>query len=301
MICKPDRYSRRAFLLSGAAATIGGASIRGLGDLSLLSSVGDIPPQDSPKNRVLHIIGHSHIDAAWLWPWRDGSNLALTTFRSALDRMKETPGFRYIHSSSIHYEWVQRADPKMFEEIRQRIKEGRLEVVGGWPVEPDCNIPSTESFVRHCLYGKEYCQRELGVDVKIGMNPDSFGHAAGLPSILKGAGYKYYVFMRPREDEMKLTLLFWWEAPDGSRVLTLRIWRSYHSPATRIPLAAQNVFAPGFNHGAFFMGVGDHGGGVTKDQVKQVLSMRNDQTPDGALCRSSLPLLNSHQHLKACR
>jgi len=277
-------YSRRQFLLAGTA-TLSAAAINGAPVLSSLitqapnGSSGST--QAPPAKKVLHIIGYSHIDAAWLWPWRDGSNIALTTFRSALDRMKETPGFRYSHSSSIHYQWVQRSYPKMFEEIKERVREGRLEVVGGWPVEPDCNLPSTESFVRHCLYGKEFCQRALGVDVNIGFNPDSFGHAAGLPSILKGAGYRYYVFMRPSEDEMKLPLLFWWDAPDGSRVLTLRIWRGYSSPASRIPLAVQNVFAPGFNHGAFFMGVGDHGGGVTKEQIKQVLEMQKDpQLPE---------------------
>ncbi len=111
--------------------------------------------------------------------------------------MKETPGFRYSHSSSMHYRWIQQADPEMFAEVQQRIREGRWEVVGGWPVEPDCNIPATESFVRQGLYGKKYCQRALGVDVKIGFNPDSFGHAAGLPTILKQSGYNYYVFMRP--------------------------------------------------------------------------------------------------------
>jgi len=224
---------------------------------------------------VMHIIGYSHIDAAWLWPWRDGSNLALTTARSALDRMNETPGFRYSHSSAIHYRWIQNADPEMFEEIRQRIREGRWEVVGGWPVEPDCNIPSTESFVRHALYGKMYCRGTLGVDVKIGFNPDSFGHAAGLPTILKQSGYNYYVFMRPQEHEMDLPLLFWWEGPDGSRVLTLRILHSYDNTATQIPVVAKSIFAPGFSHGAFFLGVGDHGGAVTKAQIQEVLLLRN--------------------------
>jgi alpha-mannosidase len=272
MTVQSDRFSRRQFLITSTAATVGAAS------LGVRASAADRSQDEikSAKSKVLHIIGYSHIDAAWLWPWRDGSNLALTTFRSALDRMNETPGFRYIHSSTIHYQWVERADPKMFEEVKARIREGRWEVVGGWPVEPDINIPSTESFVRHCLYGKEYCQRVLGVDVKVGLNPDSFGHAAGLPSILKKSGYNYYVFMRPREDEMKLPFLFWWEAPDGSRVLTLRIWRGYSSPASRIPQAAQIVFPPGFDHGAFFMGVGDHGGAVTKEQIKQVLEMQKD-------------------------
>ncbi len=224
----------------------------------------------------MHIIGHSHIDAAWLWPWRDGSDTVLTTFRSALNRIDETPGFCYSHSSSAHYRWVERADPDMFAEIQRRVKEGRWEVVGGWPVEPDCNIPSTESFVRHSLYGKQYCQRALGADVRIGSNPDSFGHAAGLPTILKRAGYGYYVFMRPQEHEMDLPLLFWWEGPDGSRILTGRIWKNYDADAELLRSAATAAFAPGFDHAAFFLGVGDHGGAVTKEQIRQVLEMRQD-------------------------
>jgi alpha-mannosidase len=292
-------YSRRKFLLSGTATLGIAALMRPTTRASMLRpwQLAEMSRPTAPaplnylhelshlpkpaKDKVLHVIGYSHIDAAWLWPWRDGSNIVLTTFRSALDRMKETPGFKYSHSSAIHYQWVQRSYPKMFEEIKERVREGRLEVVGGWPVEPDCNIPSTESFVRHCLYGKEFCQRELGVDVNIGFNADSFGHAAGLPAILKAAGYRYYVFMRPQDHEMKLPLLFWWEAPDGSRVLTLRIRRSYDNSPLRIAEAAQNNFAPGFNNAAFFLGVGDHGGAVTRDYIKQVLEMQNDpQLPE---------------------
>ena len=228
------------------------------------------------NKKVIHIIGYSHIDAAWLWPWRDGSDTVLTTFRSALNRMQETPAFCYTHSSSAHYRWVERADPEMFSEIKQRIREGRWEVVGGWPVEPDCNIPATESFVRHALYGKAYCQSALGAEVKIGFNPDSFGHAAGLPAVLKHAGYGYYVFMRPQEHEMNLPLLFWWESADGSRVLTLRIWHTYDGGPNLIQPAATAAFAPGFDHAAFFLGVGDHGGAVTKEQIRQILALQQD-------------------------
>lgn len=259
---------RRRFIAAGAAA-LGGVAAAGVPALGA---------QGNAKRRVLHIMGYSHIDAAWLWPWRDGSNLVLTTFRSALDRMKETPDFRYTHSSSAHYTWVERADPKMFEEVKERIKEGRWEVVGGWPVEPDCNIPSAESFVRHSLYGKDYFRRALGVEVNIGFNPDAFGHAAGLPGLLRRAGFKYYVFMRPQEHEMKLPLLFWWEGPDGSRLLTLRIRRGYSMNAERVADGAQNNFAPGFEHAAYFLGVGDHGGGATKEQIKRVIEQRTDTT-----------------------
>lgn len=263
-----DTFSRRNFIVGGAAA-VGVAAAHGMPVATT--------PAAQPGRPVLHIIGHSHVDAAWLWPWRDASNVVLTTARSALDRMQETPGFCYSHSSSMHYRWIQDADPGMFAEVLARIREGRWEVVGGWPVEPDCNIPATESFVRHALYGKSYCQRNLGVDVKIGFNPDSFGHAAGLPTILRQCGYRYYVFMRPRpEDGTTLPLLFWWEGPDGSRVLVLRILDSYDNSADRIPALAGSSFAPGFHDGAFFLGVGDHGGAVTKEQIRQVLQMQTD-------------------------
>ncbi len=226
----------------------------------------------------MHIIGHSHIDAAWLWPWKDSADLVLTTFRSALDRMQETPGFRYSHSSVIHYRWVQQAAPVLFAEILERIREGRWEVVGGWPVEPDCNIPSTESFARHCLYGKRFCKQALNVEVDIGFNPDSFGHAAGLPTILRQAGYSYYVFMRPQEHEMTLPRLFWWEGPDGSRVLAYRIYGDYDRGPDFLRDSAANGFPEGSTHGTFFLGVGDHGGAVTRSYIQQVLSMQNDET-----------------------
>ena len=112
------------------------------------------------------------------------------------------------------------------------------------------------------------------------MNPDSFGHAAGLPTILKNAGYGYYAFMRPQEREMKLPLLFWWEGPDGSRVLTLRIWHDY-DPANQavefIRSSPTQLFqTPGVPHAAMFLGVGDHGGAVTKKQIQEVLELRKD-------------------------
>jgi alpha-mannosidase len=266
--------SRRDFLLQGTATA---------GLLAANSAIARAAPlNDANGRKVLHIIGHSHIDAAWLWPWRDGADTVLNTFRSALNRMKENAQFCYSHSSSMHYRWMERADPKMFAEVRERIREGRWEVVGAWPVEPDCNIPATESFIRHSLYGKRYCQKSLGVDVKIGFNPDSFGHAAGLPSILKHAGYDAYVFMRPRESDREgeglppLPLLFWWEGADGSRILTLRIWKEYDGKAKAIPEASEHVFAPGMNHAAFFLGVGDHGGAVTAEQVRDVMTMQRE-------------------------
>lgn len=260
--------SRRDFLIQGATV---------LGAMAANPAIAaPIEHASETGAKVLHIIGQSHIDAAWLWPWRDGCNVVLTTLRSALDRMNETPGFCFSFSSASYYRWVQRADPAMFGEIQARVREKRWETVGGWPVEPDCNIPSTESFIRHSLLGKEYFKRALGTDVKIGYNIDSFGHGAGLPTILKHAGYGYYVFSRPAEAEMHLPVMFWWEGPDGSRVLALRISGSYNGDTDVIRPRLKEAFAPGFDDAAFLFGVGDHGGAATKEQIRKILEMRKD-------------------------
>ena len=118
------------------------------------------PPQASPYR--FHMIGNAHIDAPWLWPWPEAMSVVLSTFRSALDRMNEDPDFTFTASSAQFYEWVAQADPKMMDEIRQRVKEGRWDAVGGWWVEPDVNIPNGESLVRQGLYGQEVFQRLFG-------------------------------------------------------------------------------------------------------------------------------------------
>jgi alpha-mannosidase len=236
------------------------------------------------RRKVLHIIAQAHLDPVWLWPWRDGCAEALTTMQSALDRMQETPELCFSQSAAATYRWAQEMDGRLFEDIRRRAKEGRWEVVNGWIVEPDCNIPSTESFVRQCLHGKQYFARQLGVDVRVGYNVDSFGHSGGLPQILARAGYRYYVMMRPQAHESDLPMLFWWESPDGSRVLTWRITTSYGQFYTEtvddleksIRAAVDTCFPSGFDHGAFFLGLGNHGGGPTRKQLQRVSELQRD-------------------------
>ncbi len=236
------------------------------------------------NRKTLHIIAQAHLDPVWLWPWRDGCAEALTTMQSALDRMDEVPGFCFSQSAAITYRWAQEMDARLFARVRERLGEGRWEPVGGWIVEPDCNIPSAESFVRQCLYGKRYFADHLGVDVRIGYNVDSFGHAGGLPQILARAGYRYYVMMRPQAHEMELPMLFWWESADGSRVLTWRIAAAYGQGPNATPddieasirASDTNCFPPDFDHGAFFLGIGNHGGGPTREHLKKVVSLQSD-------------------------
>jgi alpha-mannosidase len=223
------------------------------------------------------MIGNAHIDAPWLWPWPEAMSVALSTFRSALDRMNEDPHFTFTASSAQFYEWVAAADPKMMEEIRQRVAEGRWDVVGGWWIEPDVNIPNGESLVRQGLYSQRLFQQLFGRIAQIGYNPDSFGHPGTLPQILKLQGMHAYVFMRPGSQEKKLPAdLFWWQGADGTRLLTYRIPFGYGADehlqeavrrfVTDLREPTQDLMV--------FYGAGDHGGGPTKENIQSILDMQ---------------------------
>ncbi|MGP8243651.1 MAG: hypothetical protein ACLQVN_03930, partial [Bryobacteraceae bacterium] len=189
-------------------------------------------PADAHNYRI-HMIGQAHIDPVWLWPWPEGLSVVHSTFRSALDRMRETPGFSFTASSAQFYKWVSENDPAMLAEIRKRVEEGRWGLVGGWWIEPDVNVPNGESLIRQGLYGQLTLRRLLGRTARVAYNPDSFGHPGTLPQILKLQGMNDYVFMRPQPNEKILPAnLFWWAAPDGSRVIAYRIPISYNDEAS---------------------------------------------------------------------
>jgi alpha-mannosidase len=133
------------------------------------------------KEKKLHMIGNAHLDPVWLWQWQEGFREVKSTFRSALDRLDEYEDFLFTSSSAAFYEWVEKSDPGMFGEIRARVAEGRWQIVGGWWIQPDCNIPGGESFVRQALYGQRYFREKFGVTARVGYNVDSFGHHGMLP------------------------------------------------------------------------------------------------------------------------
>ncbi|MBS4205200.1 alpha-mannosidase [Lederbergia citrea] len=232
------------------------------------------------KQQTLHMIGNAHLDPVWLWQWQEGFQETKATFRSALDRMKEYDDFVFTNSSAANYEWIENNEPEMFEEIKQRIKEGRWEIVGGWWIQPDCNIPGGESFVRQGLYGQHYFQEKFGVTAKVGYNVDSFGHHGMLPQILKKSGMDHYIFMRPNPQEKGLPgRIFWWESDDGSRVLTYRIPFEYCTWGKDIEKHVRRnagEFKAPFNDLMCFYGVGNHGGGPTKENIESIKRMNED-------------------------
>jgi alpha-mannosidase len=232
------------------------------------------------KRKKLHMIGNAHIDPVWLWQWQEGFHEVKASFRSALDRMREYDDFIFASSSAAFYEWVEQSDPEMFAEIRQRVQEGRWGIVGGWWLQPDCNIPAGESFVRQALYGQRYFQQKFGRTARVGYNVDSFGHAGSLPQILRQSGLDYYVFMRPHPHEKGLPArLFWWESDDGSRVLTFRILHEYCTTGQdlekHIRHCAGELNEP-FAELMCFYGVGNHGGGPTRANIESILRLQQE-------------------------
>ena len=226
----------------------------------------------------IHAVGNAHIDMAWLWPWTETVEVVRHTFQSVLDLMREYPDFRFTMSSARTYEWIEEKYPDMFREIEQRVKEGRWEVIGGMWVEPDLNMPAGESLTRQILIGKRYFQSRFGVDIKIGWNPDSFGYNWQLPQIHKKSGMDYFVTQKLLWAHEFTTFpykLFWWQAPDGSRLLTYfphDYAGGIDGPALGKDLSiwAPSIYGPKVNDTPDVMhlyGVGDHGGGPTREML----------------------------------
>lgn len=226
------------------------------------------------KEKTLYMIGNAHLDPVWFWQWQEGYQEVKATFRSALDRMKEYDDFFFTSSSAAYYEWVEENEPAMFEEIRERVKEGRWVIVGGWWIQPDCNAPGGESYVRQGLYGQRYFQEKLGVTAQTGYNVDSFGHNGMLPQILKKSGMDNYVFMRPGRHEKGLEgETFTWTSNDGSAVTAFRIPFEYctwpRELKEHIERCAGEIKDPRGSIMCFY-GVGNHGGGPTKQNIESI-------------------------------
>jgi alpha-mannosidase len=237
----------------------------------------DLTPAPRPAAtppRTLHMIGNAHLDPVWLWPWQEGYQEARATFWSAIHRMEEYPDFVFTCDQVVLLSWVEESDPELFERIRQRVAEGRWQMVGGWWVEPDCNMPAGESFVRQGLYGQRYLLEKFGVTATVGMNVDPFGHNAMLPQILRGQGMDSYCFLRPGPHESSLDhTAFWWEAPDGSRVLAYRIPHEYCSHGGDISGQTDKSLGTldrSLGDAMVFYGVGNHGGGPTRANIESI-------------------------------
>lgn len=228
-----------------------------------------------------HLVCNAHLDPVWLWEIEEGVAEALSTFRVAADFCDEYDGFIFNHNEAILYEWIEEHDPILFTRIQQLVKQGKWHIMGGWYLQPDCNMPSGESFVRQILAGKYYFIEKFGVEPTTSINFDSFGHTRGLVEILKKSNFDSYIFCRPEHDMLELPSDdFKWVGYQGSEITCHRAFNSYESHRGDADSKIKNYINTNNekNVGVVLWGIGNHGGGPSKIDYERIatLSQQSD-------------------------
>ncbi|MFZ5517293.1 MAG: glycoside hydrolase family 38 C-terminal domain-containing protein [Candidatus Zhuqueibacterota bacterium] len=244
----------------------------------------------------LHLIANSHIDPVWLWDKFDGIDEVINTFRSACDRLDEYPGLTFSASSMQFYHRVNQYDKKLFARIQAFVEQGRWEIVGGWWVESDTNLPSEASLLKQAEIGQKFCRTHFNREIEVAFLPDSFGHPATLPKILSESGFKYFIFCRPdiREKPDLPANLFHWEF-QGRRVLAYRLKHMYAQygsytqqaidPSHLLKLLEDEEYRTR-SVNCYFFGLGDHGGGPSIAEIEFYNHFISTQ-PEGEIGYSS--------------
>ena len=226
-------------------------------------------------SKTVYMICNAHIDPVWQWEWEEGAAEALSTFRTAADLCERFDGFVFNHNEVLLYRWVEEYDPALFQRIQRLVREGKWHIMGGWFLQPDCNMPSGEGIVRQILEGRKYFQEKFGVAPTTAINFDPFGHSRGLVQILKKSGYDSYLFTRPSEKFIHLEKdLFRWVGYDGSEVMGQRIgsYNSVYGEAVKkITWDADNCEEDGIR--ACLWGVGNHGGGPSRKDLEEIQAL----------------------------
>ncbi|GHT97766.1 alpha-mannosidase [Spirochaetia bacterium] len=178
--------------------------------------------KNSSRAPFVGLIGHSHMDTAWLWPIAETVKKCARTYANQLSLMDQYPEYRFVQSSAYHSEMIRLNYPGLFKRIQQRVKEGRYETNGGVWVECDCNLVSGETMARQFLWGQRYTREHFDYTADTFWLPDTFGYSAAIPQIMKLAGVKYFLTTKMSwNDTNKFPYdTFYWQGLDGTRVLT---------------------------------------------------------------------------------
>jgi len=270
-------------LLDEAAAKLehGATSLRGLRRAVAQAETVLAPVAETAKTYTVYLVGHAHIDMNWMWSWPETVAVTNDTFTTVLELMDEFPTFHFSQSQASVYRIIEEHHPELLEQIARRVREGRWEVTASHWVEGDKNLVSGESLCRHLLYTRRYMQQLFGLspeDVPLDWTPDTFGFAHTIPMYLVRGGVKYVYLHRPGTLGPKRPWAFWWQGPDGSRVL-VRNDMALGYNGVIIPAVTQHLTTFARETGLpFFMyvyGVGDHGGGPTRRDLARALEMNS--------------------------
>ncbi|TAG86072.1 MAG: alpha-mannosidase, partial [Oscillatoriales cyanobacterium] len=234
--------------------------------------IGEGSEKSSIYQGKIYLLGHAHLDLAWLWPVEETWEAAQRTFESALKLQSEFPDLIFCHSTPALYAWIEEHRPDLFAAIKKQVAAGRWEVVGGMWVEPDLNLISAESMVRQVFYGQRYTQEKFGELMRVVWLPDTFGFGWQLPQILRDGGVDYFVTQKLRwNDTTEFPHgVFLWEGLDGTKIFSMMsgpigeniesVKMANHCFDWQVKTGLRSAF--------WLPGVGDHGGGPTRDMLE---------------------------------
>ena len=259
-------------------------------------------PLQPPAEAGFHVLGHAHLDLAWLWPVADTWQAAERTFTSVLGLLERFPQLHFAHSTPALYAWLEQHRPALWRRLQAAVAAGRIEPINGPWVETDCVLISTASLLRQFQLGQQDSRRRFAeLEHHLAWLPDSFGFGAGLPAVAAATDVRWFCTHK----------LFWnatnpfphrlfrWRARCGAEVLALM-----HAPigTDGDPLAMERQrlawqAATGLAETLWLPGVGDHGGGPTAEMLEQLELWQ--QQPDAARqhhgsLRSHLAALERH-------
>ena len=287
-LCGLHPQSRRAGtawgkLIDEAVEHVAAPAAAGKGDLGAAVAEAErimAPIGKAAKRYTVHCVGHAHIDMNWKWDWPETVAVTNDTFTTVLRLMAEYPEFHFSQSQASVYAIARKYNPRLMDGIRRRVKEGRWEVTASHWVEGDKNMVGAESLCRHLLYARRFMQDEFGLspeDVPIDWHPDTFGHPVTAPTYLARGAVKYYYSCHPGSFGPRRPAVFWWKGPDGSRILVCNDNDKYGYNNYVNPDAARHLLEfcreTGLRDFMHVYGVGDHGGGPTRQNILSVLGM----------------------------
>ncbi|MBE6892328.1 MAG: alpha-mannosidase [Ruminococcaceae bacterium] len=233
----------------------------------------------------IHLICNAHIDPVWQWEWEEGAAEAISTFRVAADLCDTFGDYIFCHNESILYRWVEEYEPELFERIVKLVNEGRWHIMGGWHLQPDCNMPSGEGFVRQIAEGRKYFGEKFNKYPKTAINVDPFGHTRGLVQIMAKSGYDNYIFMRPFEVDCHVPRgPFRWVGYDGSEVVAERSFSWYCTHlGEAVPRIKEQIEDLKDDETVYCLwGVGNHGGGPSFRDLTEITEFKKQLEAEGA-------------------
>jgi alpha-mannosidase len=209
-------------------------------------------------------VGHAHIDMNWLWTWPETIDICQRTWDSAMKLMGSFADFGFVQSQPGAYEPIRQMFPAEFARMQAASRRGQWDPVGGLWNESDTDMPSGEALVRSLFLGQRYFKQYFGRYAETGWLPDSFGHSWQLPQLYQGVGLRNFYHQRGGDSAR----FAWWQAPDGSQVLKA-VTDHYDAGIEPDQLTEpfDNARRYGVKQSLIVFGVGDHGGGPTREQI----------------------------------